>query len=329
MVGCCISLLGHVFITHVDGPAIYVLRLLYSTSVAGAFGAAITYVSLRAPVGRTAELIGVLGSSGFLGLAIGPTIGDWMFSSGSFDHASSSFLRRDINMMFYASAGVITISLVAAVLARDAPLRQNRRRRPASMRIVHRYWPGSIVLMGIAMGVGISLPSTFLRPFTEHLNIQRLQVYFFVYAVVAFVVRVTTRKLPDRWGAKKTALVGMALLVLSMLAYLVVQSEWSLAIPGALAGAAHAFLFPVIIAEGSVSFPIRYRGLGTALMLALFDAGGLFGQPTVGAIVRFAETTGWPAYPLMFVSVATGLTLTTLAFVLLSSSKSSFAVSKA
>ena len=310
LMGCCMSLLAHTFVTRVDGPIIYILRLVYATSVAGAFGSAITYVSLRAPRGRTAELIGALGSSGFIGMAVGPMVGDWLLSS-------RSMTRLDINLIFYSAAAFVGVSLIAAMMTREGALPRPRK-QPAVHQLVFRYRPGAIMLMGVAMGVGICLPGTFLRPFTANLGIEKLKVYFLVYAIVAFIVRVITRKLPDRWGAKRTALLGMALLVASMVAYLPVQNQWDLALPAALAGGAHAFLFPVVVAEGSLTFPLRYRGLGTALMLASFDTGGLLGQPTVGAMIHVADRAGIPAYPTMFVGVAMGLALATIAYLMLS-----------
>ncbi len=54
-VSCCLL---HLAVTRVDTPWIYVLRIAYQSSLAGIFGASITYVSGRAPVARMAEVIG-------------------------------------------------------------------------------------------------------------------------------------------------------------------------------------------------------------------------------------------------------------------------------
>jgi ABC-type branched-subunit amino acid transport system permease subunit len=71
-----------------------------------------------------------------------------------------------------------------------------------------------------------------------------------------------------------------------------------------LGGIAHAFVFPAAMADGSLAFPMRYRGLATTLMLTVFDLGSLIGQPAVGSVIKLAQFMGWPAYPLMYVSVA-------------------------
>ena len=75
------SLLAHLTVTRIDTPYVYVIRMLYTISLAGAFGSSITFISLRAPAHRTGEAIGALGSSGFVGMAVGPVIADAIFDS--------------------------------------------------------------------------------------------------------------------------------------------------------------------------------------------------------------------------------------------------------
>ena len=84
--------------------------------------------------------------------------------------------------------------------------------------------------------------------------------------------------------------------------------------PDPLAGVAHAVLFPSVIAEGSTAFPERYRGLGTTLMLAMFDAGNLVGAPLVGGTVHFAREFSLPAYPTMILVVTCILFLVTAVY---------------
>ena len=127
--------------------------------------------------------------------------------------------------------------------------------------------------------------------------------FFSVYAVTAIGVRLLTRNMFAKYGNRPWMIGGLITLAVSMGLYLVVESPWQWTIPGSLAGVAHAVLFPSVIAEGSTAFPERYRGLGTTLMLAMFDAGNLVGEPLAGGIVHFARKLSLPAYPAMIVVV--------------------------
>ncbi len=307
LVSIALTFWGHLFIQHVDTPPIFLIRILYATSVAGAFGASITFVSLRAPEGRIAELIGVLGSSGFLGMAIGPSIADFILQPGYVD-------LPHVHLLFKTELAIVTFATLAAFAANiQAPAPKRRPslvKRPPAWWIVRRYHPGAILLMGLAMGIGIWIPFVFVRPFAESLNVDGIGPFFFVYAGTAFMVRIFTRTLPDRWGVRPTVTMGMCFLALSMFAYLIAIDKWLLLVPAILGGVAHAFVFPAAVAGCSLSFPVRYRGLATTLMLAMFDLGGLIGPPAFGSILKCTRDFGLPEYKITFAS--TGATLLVL-----------------
>lgn len=291
------SVLAHLTITSVHGPAVYLARITMLTGLAGAFGASITFISLRVPGRRMAEMIGTLGSSGFVGIALGPMLGDFIVGSGE-------VTRGDVQRIFAAAAIAGSISIIATFAATRGQLRRRLRRQPPPHLLIKRYHPGAMLLVAAAMGVGISLPTVYVRPYAQHLGIDGIKSFFLIYAAVAFTVRISTRRLPERIGVRPMILMGFGSLALSALLYMVVASEWQLAIPAVFAGIAHAFLFPSVVSGGSLTFPPRYRGLATTLMLALFDVGNLVGQPILGFIHRGSKQIGLPAYPSMFVAVA-------------------------
>ncbi|HEY2839223.1 MAG TPA: MFS transporter, partial [Pirellulales bacterium] len=47
-----VSCFGHLLLSDVDGPAIFLLRIAYNCAIAGFFGASITFISARAPAPR-------------------------------------------------------------------------------------------------------------------------------------------------------------------------------------------------------------------------------------------------------------------------------------
>jgi MFS family permease len=291
------SLLGHIQVTSLDGPAVYLLRIMLATGLAGAFGASITYITLCAPRRRIGETVGMLGTSGFLGIAFGPVLGDWLLGE-------SGQTRGQVDRMFLVAAAMTFLSLVLATVATRGHRGTKARRGPPLWHVLRRYQPGAVLLVGMAMGVGIGLPHIFLRTYTAQLDISSIKLFFLVYATVAFTVRIATRRLTDRWGPRPVICVGLASLSAMMLLFLVVANEWMLAIPAVMGGVGHALLFPAVVADVSAAFPRRYRGLATSLMMATFDVGNLVGQPAVGAMIEGAQGLGLPPYATMFVTVS-------------------------
>ena len=306
-----LSIFWHLWIKQL-GVEVFAARILMNSSLAGAFGSSIALVSLRAPAGRVAETVGMLGSSGFVGMAIGPTIGDWLF-------ARDVSLDAQIQSMFYGCLVMIGIAFVCVFLSggpavKAAENRTNGKKSKAILAIVRKHHPGFLLVVGIAMGLGISLPHAFLRPYAKTLDIDELKTFFLCYTTVAFVARVMTRKLPDVLGFRWAILVGLFFLAASMPAYLLVTNVWTLAIPATIAGLAHAFLFPAVVASACESFPVDHRGTATSLILGMFDIGVLVGAPLIGSLLTLTRMLEIASYPTMFLTVSISLSAVAIAF---------------
>jgi MFS family permease len=376
----CASLIAHLFLRSAYSPSIFVTRTLMQASLAGMFGSSITFVSLRVPPPRLAEMVGALGTSGFLGILAGPLISDALSLARS-DGAKPSGAglgnaglggaglggvglgnaglgnaglgvggpgvgRLEVaavpggslggpvggpeagtvvgqsagpvegwtsaEWMFVVAASFAAVAAVTAWWATSGELRPRPRRRPHFLQVMRRYFPLALAAASAAMGAGFSIPMTFLRPFSVEHGLGGVGLFFAVYAAIAFVARVLSRSLFERHGNRPWILVGLGLLTASYLAYLPVTRTWHLAFPAALAGTAHALLFPSIMAAGTSAFPRRYLGVATSFMLAMFDFGTLLSSPLVGALLYTAKAVGWPAYEAAFGAAAATLGLTTL-----------------
>lgn len=345
LVGC---LLGHLAVDSLRPPWIQLLRILYTVSLAGAFGASITFITFRAPPHRMGEMIGMLGSSGFIGMAIGPVLGDRLFMEAAHETLS----------MFCWAAAAASVSLICTVVATygaDGPpsdleqvdpkhcgqspgdlpgqtdcSEENRcvesgQRPPDRLWILIRtYHPGWTLLVGFVMGMGIGTPSTFVSALAEVKQITNLTWFWLPYAAIAFLVRVLTRTLSDRWGTRPTILVGLLCLAASMFSYLLVRGAQSLVVPAALGGISHAFLFPATVAEGNQAFPAQYRGLATTLILMMFDIGLLIGQPVFGWAVEFSRQAGFDGYAAAFAGQGTWFLLATAIYAIAKPRRSRF-----
>lgn len=302
-----VSAILHLSISNIQGPEVYLVRMLYATSLAGAFGASLTAISRHVPVEKIATVIGTLGTSGFVGMMIGPRLGDFICRNGQVGAA-------EIQRLFLSAAGLGTLALLLVVTAPRIGQVPIRKRRPPAWWVMRRYHPGPVLIAGIMMGIGLGLPMVFLRTFVASLGISDIGTFFSVYAPSAFVVRILMRGLPERTGNPPLIVLGFAIMVAGILAFLAVGQSWHLAFPAVLLGASHALLFPTVTAEGSGRFPARYRGLGTIIILGMFDVGGLVGSPLVGTVLRFARMGGLPAYPTMFVSIAAIISIATIIY---------------
>jgi MFS family permease len=300
------SMVGHLFVTSSDGIAIYVLQTLFRTSVAGVFGAAFTFAFQQVPVSRMAEAVGTVGTASFVGIVIGPRIGDWI-------SAGNGVVRRsELDWLFLIAAAFGSLSLVAAWFATSRELRPIPRRRLPIAAVLRRYHPGVLMTVGVVTGMAIGMPATFLRTFAAELHIDRLAPFFTTYALTAIVTRLATRRSAEIWGIRGGILVGMSLLIAGIASYLLVERQWQLLIPAFLTGAGQAILYPAVVAGGSAMFPHHCRGVGTALMLATLDLGSLIGAPLVGGIVHFGRLAGLPGSSLMFATIAAILAATGL-----------------
>lgn len=61
--------------------AIYLARVLFVVGLTGMFACSITHIQNHVPAHRRTEIIGNLGSSGFIGMIIGSNLGDWILNT--------------------------------------------------------------------------------------------------------------------------------------------------------------------------------------------------------------------------------------------------------
>ncbi len=303
------SCFGHLLVVRYDGPVIYLLRIAYCSAIAALVGGSMTFISGRAPVVRMAEMLGMLGTSGFLGMVLGAQLGDLLIHGGIHD-------RSQVDRLFIVAGGLGLSAFVAASWATSGYQAPVARRRPPLLWLLRRYSPGTILLVSVAMGFGYGLPQTFLRTYAAELNIPRIGLFFAVYAVTAVTTRIVTRRWPERFGLQPMIRIGLVMMVAGQALFLCVRAEWQLLIPGLCFGISHAILFPTAVAEACSTFPIRYRGLATMLILAAYDLGVVIGSPVAGMILHTAETLGLPSYPVMYITVASMLGSVGLVYVL-------------
>ncbi len=290
---------GNVFVDSL-GPLIYILRSFLALGAALVFAASLTYVVQCYPRSRRTEAIGVLGAGGFLGMLVGPQLGDYILGA-------QERSREDFLFLFVASAVALLAPLILLSLVRrpDVEPVKGSVRLSEFVRTSKTYWPGAILFVIACFGVCMTIPFVFLASFFDDEKIvlgqmSPMGVFFYCYAGWGLTVRLTLRRLPERVGRRKVLLVGMLCMAVGMASYLLVSGErpWMILIPGLICGTAHALMFHTMTSLALERFPSQMRGTGSALALMMLDLGMVVGSPILGWI---ADNLG---FPFLFIAIS-------------------------
>lgn len=266
---------------------LFVFRVLFSVGLAGMFSSSIVHIQNLAPPHRRTEIIGSLGSSGFIGMIAGPLVGDQIFRS-----LPTGPARYSIMFLSSAVLGLIYFCLVWIITLGER--HQSQGESVSAHRLIIRYWPGPIAIVSMMMGLGFTVISVFLTRFATYLGLANISTFFIGYAVAAFTFRLGTRNWTETLGRHRMVLIGLSGIGLGQLIFLLVRSEWHLLFPALMCGFGHALLFPAVVSLGSGKFPPNYRGTGTTMILGFTELGTVVMGPILGAILDAYDGRGFP-----------------------------------
>jgi len=264
---------------------LYVARIAFAAALSGMFTCSIVHIQNQVPAHRRTEIIGSLGSSGFVGMVVGSQLGDWIFNTFPVDPTKFTALFG-IAMVL----GVFYLTIVTFLTRRQ--VHQRPHETPAAHRLLFRYWPGYVVLAALMMGVSFTVTTVFLTRFSTFLqargdDVNGIGTFFTSYAASAFVFRLATRNWSHTVGRHRMILLGLAGHGLGHCLLPLVSADWHFLIPSIACGLGHALLFPAVISMGAGAFPRQYRGSGTTLVLGFMEVGAMLSAPLLGAVIDF------------------------------------------
>ena len=264
---------------------IFLGRLLFTVGLAGQFGCSLVHVQNIVPARRRTEAIATFGSSGFLGMMTGTIVGDVIF------HNTAGETRYAV--LFGASAAcALTYLLFTLWLTRHQSPPTADPEPVAAWRLLVRHWPGPVVWVGGAMGLGFAVSTVFLTRFATQRGLGGIFPFFMGYALSAFTFRLLTRRWSEKVGRHRMIALGLAGQTAGFVLLPLVTAGWHLVPPAILVGFGHALLFPAVVSLGTETFPLRYRGTGSTLILGFFDLGMLACAPVLGGIVDYGAHHG-------------------------------------
>lgn len=299
------------------GILIYALRSMIVLGAAIVFSSSLTYISQTAPPERRTEAIGILGVGGFLGMLVGPLVGDLMLGNSSSDAGERE--RFGFALLFVSASVACLIALALLLFLPKA--KQGGPKRTVALReffaTSFRHWPGMILLIDFAFGVCMTVPFIFLATFIDQIplrieGVSVIGLFFWCYAGLAIVVRVGFRQLPDRVGPQRVMIAGMVFMSLGMFSYLLVSSAypWVIILPALMTGAGHGLMFHTMTSLTVAKFPYEVQGTGSVWALMMLDLGTIAGAPALGVIGDFA------GFRVMFAAVGATVLVTGVCYLL-------------
>jgi predicted MFS family arabinose efflux permease len=274
-----VALIGHLVAT--DLVILVILRVLWGVAEALYFVAALAALADLAPPGRMGEALSINSLALYVGLALGPLLGQLMLEIGGFP-----------------AAWITGFALAAAATALAAWLPEtvvpHETHDERSTGFLHRAAIGP----GLALFTGTTAMSGYLLlvgPFAEDAGLDAWSITFLLFGAVVIVLRLAFATLPDRVPPLRLGGLALALAGIGLAVVAVTSGVVGLLAGTVLLGAGVAFMTPALFAATFARVGPADRGLASGTMSLFIDLG--FGAgPFVMGFVAAASGT-----PLAFV----------------------------
>lgn len=216
--------------------------------------AALAAASDLAPPERRGEALSFLSLSLYLGIAIGPLIGEAVLGQG------------DFTAVWLVTAGIAGLAVVLSILTPEtAPLAVAHTSPRARPPLIHPagIFPGLIILAGLWGMAGFF---AFLPRYAQSVGMTGASLPLLVYALVVVVLRIVGARIPDRFGSGRVASVALALSAIGLAVIGLVPTPVGLLAGTAVFAAGIAFTMPALVSLAVSRVPPEERGtvVGTA-----------------------------------------------------------------
>jgi MFS family permease len=288
LIGAAISVVAAVGHLAADTLEILiVMRLLLGVGEALFFVAGIAAATDLAPPNRRGEAISLVSLSLYLGIAIGPVLGEIVLNSSGY-----AVVWIVTAALYAASVGLSWIVPETLPASDDLPGDGPPRKHP----LIHPRGvvPGLLALCGV-WGMGPFF--AFLPLLVEDLGLGASGPYFGVFAIVVVVLRLFGARLPDRIGAARLSgtafiLTAVGLLISGLAVGQAIPVAAGLFLGTILFGCGVAFTLPAILSMAVIGIRADERG-------AVVGTAGLFVDAAFGlspAVLGFVATaTDYPS----------------------------------
>ncbi len=282
--GCTIMTLLPLLHLLLDGPLseyylpLLLMRIVHGIGLAICFTAVFTFIVDLIPEGRLNEGIGMFGTSGLIGLAVGPAIAEPVLESYGFD------------AFFLTATGMAAIGLILHL-----PVKDRHQQQPATVLASPSFFSllkqrKQLISGGLAMlfGFGLAATGNFIAPLAELRQLNHISLYYLAYSCAAVGIRFFAGRFADRVGENQIIPWGLILAASGLLLVPLVTGNLILVMVGFIFGLGHGLLFPALNAMAVRNEPYRVRGKVTGIFTGGIDAGAFCGALLLGMVGELA-----------------------------------------
>ena len=268
-------------------PSLAVSRVVFGAGNAATATALTAWVVAEAPVAHRSRALGLFGLAVWVGLALGPVLGESLFRSVG--HQA----------VWVVTIGIQLVGLTVALLVRGgrAPVHTTEVRRVGTdVASVLR----AVVRPGAAGLVAWAAEGFMIAFLIQHLVDQGVDAQgvlgaadvFAVFAGSVVGVRLLLGGLPDRLGPVRTARAALVVLAAGLVVLAVAHDFPTAAAGAVLVGAGYSPLFPTLTVLATRRLDDRTRATGVGVFSAVTSAGYAIGS-LVGGLLVSTVGSGW------------------------------------
>lgn len=286
-IGCIIMTLMPLFHLFLKGSLsnyyllLLFLRIVHGIGLAICFTAIFTFIVDLIPINRLNEGIGIFGTSGLVGMAIGPLITEPILH------------RFGFPAFFLTASGLAGAAFLLHLPIKDKHHLQQPETQPSPSFFVLLKTRKQLVCAGLALlfGFGLAATASFIAPFVQERGIKYVSLYYIAYSFAAVGIRFLAGKLADRVGENQIIPWGISLAAVGLLLVPLVYGNLWLIIVGFVFGIGHGLLFPALNAMAVRDEPYAVRGKVTGIFTGGIDSGIFCGALILGLIGEVAGFT--------------------------------------
>jgi MFS family permease len=273
-------------------PTFVAARSLLGVGEAFFFVAALAAAADLAPANRRGEAISFLSLSLYLGLAVGPVVGETVLRLTGY--AGVWLLAAGVAALAAALSWVTPETAPTALAGRSARTARGRLIHPAGL------FPGLLIMSGI-WGMGGYL--AFVPLHAVNLGLDGAGPALALFAAIVVALRIVGARLPDRLGAARLSGAALAISAMGLALLGLLPGAGGLFIGTAVLAVGVAFTFPALMALAVSRAAADVRGSVVGTASAFLDLGFGIAPATLGAI---ADIAGYPGAFLVSAVIAAG-----------------------